>query len=79
MEKSLADIAVGASGTVLGFTKGSNAARQKLLAMGLIKGTAFQVARVAPLGDPVEIRIRNFALSLRKDEARALLVREDER
>jgi ferrous iron transport protein A len=44
--------------------------------MGLIKGTEFQIARVAPLGDPVEIRVRGFALSLRRDEARTLLVRE---
>lgn len=37
-------------------------------------GTEFQVARVAPLGDPVEIKIRNFNLSLRKDEAKTLRV-----
>lgn len=76
MEKTLADIAVGETGTVLGFAKGSNGYRQKLLAMGLIKGTDFQVTRVAPLGDPVEIRVRGYALSLRRDEASDLRVRE---
>lgn len=74
MEQTLADISVGETGTVLGFVKGTQAYRQKLLAMGLIKGAEFQVARVAPMGDPVEIRVRGFSLSLRKDEAKALLV-----
>ena len=76
MKKSLAEIKVGARGTILGFTQERSCSRQKLLAMGLIKGTEFQVARVAPLGDPVEIRVRGFALSLRRDEARTLLVQE---
>ena len=79
MEKTLADIAVGAAGTVLGFAQGATAYRQKLVAMGLIKGTAFQVARVAPMGDPVEIKIRGFSLSLRKVEAKALRVMEMEK
>jgi ferrous iron transport protein A len=43
--------------------------------MGLTKGTEFTVLRIAPLGDPVEIEIRGFRLSLRKNEADALLVR----
>ena len=76
MEKTLADIAVGETGTVLGFAKGSNGYRQKLLAMGMIKGTDFLVIRVAPLGDPVEIRVRGYSLSLRRDEAAALRVQE---
>ena len=76
MEKTLADFLVGEVGQVLGFAKGANSYRQKLLAMGLIKGTEFRVARVAPMGDPVEIRVRDFSLSLRKDEAKALRVLE---
>ena len=77
MEKTVADIAVGARGTILGFAKGTNTYRQKLLAMGLIKGTEFQMARVAPMGDPVEIKVRDFNLSLRKEEAKALRVEEE--
>ncbi len=76
MEKTVADIAVGASGKVLGFAPGGSNYRQKLLAMGLVKGTEFQVVRVAPVGDPVEIRVREYSLSLRKDEAKALRVEE---
>jgi ferrous iron transport protein A len=37
--------------------------------MGLIPGTTFVVSRIAPLGDPIEITVRGFALSLRKGEA----------
>jgi len=74
MEQTLADISVGEKGMVLGFVKGTQAYRQKLLAMGLIKGSEFEVARVAPMGDPVEIKVRGYNLSLRKDEAKALLV-----
>ena len=42
--------------------------------MGLTKTTQFTVVRRAPLGDPIEIRVRGFSLSLRKNEADALLV-----
>ena len=76
MEKTLNEIAVGQTGTVVGFIKGTSAYRQKLLAMGLLKGTRFKVVRVAPMGDPMEITVRDFSLSLRRDEAKALLVRE---
>jgi ferrous iron transport protein A len=76
MEKTLNEIAVGQTGTVVGFIKGTSAYRQKLLAMGLLKGTRFKVVRVAPMGDPMEITVRDFSLSLRRDEAKALLVQE---
>jgi len=76
MEKTLNEIAVGQTGTVVGFINGTSGYRQKLLAMGLLKGTRFKVVRVAPLGDPMEITVRDFSLSLRRDEAKALLVRE---
>ena len=42
--------------------------------MGLTPGTEFEVTRTAPLGDPVEIRVRGFDLSLRKDEAAILKI-----
>jgi len=74
MEQTLADIPVGEKGLVLGFAKGTQTFRQKLLAMGLLKGTEFLVARVAPMGDPVEIKVRDYSLSLRKNEAKAVLV-----
>ncbi len=65
---------VGDSGRVVGFEKSFTAYRQKLLAMGLTPGTEFQVIRIAPLGDPVEIRVRDTDLSLRQDEVSALRI-----
>ncbi len=69
-----ADLRVGARGRVLGFEKTASVYRKKLMAMGLTPGTEFTVARVAPLGDPVELHVRGFALTLRKDEASALRI-----
>ncbi len=78
MKETLAEFGVGDTGRVTGYFKGHGYKRyrSKLLAMGLIKGTEFTVNRVAPLGDPVEINLRGFSLSLRKDEATALIVEE---
>ena len=70
----LRDLTVGETGRITGFDKGSKAYRHKLLAMGLTPGTEFTVTRFAPMGDPVEIRVRGFSLSLRKDEAGTLEV-----
>ena len=74
MGNTLADLGVGMHGRVTGFDKGSKDYRKKIMAMGLIKGTEFTVNRVAPMGDPIEIEVRGYNLSLRKDEAAALTV-----
>ena len=74
MSQNLKDLAVGDTGRVVGFGEGSKAYRRKLLSMGLTPGVEFSVTRYAPMGDPVEIRVRGFSLSLRKDEAAALRV-----
>jgi ferrous iron transport protein A len=74
MSESLRQMAVGDSGRILGFGEGGKAYRKKLLSMGLTPGVEFSVVRYAPMGDPVEIRVRGFNLSLRKDEAQAILV-----
>lgn len=76
MEKTLADLGIGSQARVVGFTGNSGAYRRKLLAMGLTKGTDLKVNRVAPLGDPIEITVRGFQLSLRRDEAVALMIEE---
>lgn len=46
--------------------------RRRLLEMGVLPGTAIEVIRVAPLGDPIEVRLRGYALSLRREDARAI-------
>lgn len=71
---TLEQMAVGDQGRVTGFTEGARGYRKKLLAMGLTPGTPFTITRVAPLGDPVEIAVRGFRLSLRRHEAAALRV-----
>ena len=74
MQTHLRDLAVGSQGRVTGYAQGSASYRQKLLAMGLTTGTEFTITRQAPLGDPVELQVRGFHLSLRKVEADALTV-----
>jgi len=74
MSLNLKMLAVGDQGKIVGFDKAGKAYRKKLLAMGLTPGTEFKVTRFAPLGDPVEIKIRGFSLSLRKNEATVLLI-----
>lgn len=74
MEQHLGQLAVGSTATVSGFVKGQKEYRAKLLAMGVTKGITVKVTRVAPMGDPVEISVRGFSLSLRKDEAAVVLI-----
>jgi Fe2+ transport system protein FeoA len=50
--------------------------RARILEMGLLVGTPIELVRFAPLGDPVEIRIRGYNLSLRKHEADQIRVRK---
>lgn len=68
----LSMLKVGEEAKVLGFHTGSKVYRQKLLSMGLTRGTTFKVVRKAPMGDPVQIDVRGFSLSLRKQEAGVL-------
>ena len=48
--------------------------RQRLLEMGLTKGSSVEFIRTAPMGDPIEILVRGYRLSLRKQEAESVLV-----
>ncbi len=70
----LSNLKIGERAKIVGYAKKDKALRKKLLAMGLVKGTEITVVRTAPLGDPVEIEVRGFQLSLRKEEAQALNV-----
>lgn len=72
--KTLGDVAVGQSGQVVRL-HGDGALRRRLMDLGLIKGTPFTVVKVAPLGDPVEITVRGYELSIRKEEAAIVEVR----
>jgi ferrous iron transport protein A len=52
--------------------------RPRLMEMGLLVGTRVELVRFAPLGDPVEIKVRGYNLTLRKHEADQILVRANE-
>lgn len=77
MQYHLGQLSVGEKATITGFVDGQKEYRAKLLAMGLTKGIELELTRVAPLGDPLEISLRGFSLSLRKAEASAVLVEKD--
>lgn len=68
------DLSVGDSVRITGFEPSRRGYRKRLLTMGLTPGTQFTISRFAPMGDPVEIKIRGFSLTLRKDEAEILLL-----
>lgn len=78
MNLHLGNMLTGERGTVTGYTSDGKQYRARLLAMGLTKETSFTITRMAPLGDPVEIEVRGYALSLRKKEAAAVMVQKEE-
>ncbi len=60
---------------IVGYTpECANNYRHKLLAMGFTPGTVFSALRVAPLGDPIEIEIKGFLLSIRRAESQVLRI-----
>lgn len=71
---SLSSLTVGDQARVVSLQACDKSYRQKLLSLGLTRGTEFKVIRKAPLGDPIQIEVRGFALSLRKGEAHGLEV-----
>ena len=72
----LATLGVGQKGRVAGYDAGIIAASQaaRLSEMGLTKGTEVEVVRFAPLGDPIDIKVRGYHLSLRKREAAGIRI-----
>ena len=53
---------------------GEGAVKRRIMDMGLTKGTLVYVRKVAPLGDPVEVTVRGYELTLRKEDAGMILV-----
>ena len=68
------DLEVGQRGVIRRYGDCDREYRQKLLHMGVTRGTEFTLMRKAPLGDPVEIELKDFCLTLRQHEADALEV-----
>ena len=65
---SLAALPVGGT-AVVSRVHGERAVVRRLLEIGLVPGTSVTLQRVAPMGDPIELKVRNFALSIRRSEA----------
>jgi ferrous iron transport protein A len=70
---TLQQLTVGQQATIVRIG-GEKATRRRLLDMGLVTGETVTVARVAPLGDPIEVLIKGYHLSLRKQEAGQITV-----
>lgn len=73
--ESLKDLRVGQSATVAKLA-GVGAIKRRIMDMGLTKGTHVLVHKVAPLGDPIELTVRGYELTLRRDEAECILVED---
>lgn len=72
-EKTLRDVKIGQTAIVRKL-KGEGALKRHIMDMGITKGVEVHVRKVAPLGDPIEITVRGYELSLRKSEAENVLV-----
>ena len=70
---TLKDVSVGSTVTVKKL-EGDGAAKRRIMDMGITKGTSVYVRKVAPLGDPIEVTVRGYELSLRKAEAEKIIV-----
>ena len=66
--KTLKEVPVGQTCRVVKL-KGEGSLRRRIMDMGIVKGVEIYVRKVAPLGDPIEITLRGYELSIRKDEA----------
>jgi ferrous iron transport protein A len=73
MKGSLADLPFGQHAKIVSINCERRLSR-RLMEMGLLPGTTVRVVRVAPLGDPIELRVRNYSLSVRRAEAAKIAV-----
>ena len=71
--KTLKDVKVGETCTVARL-HGEGPVKRRIMDMGITKGVEVYVRKVAPLGDPIEVTVRGYELSLRKSEAESILV-----
>ena len=74
---SLDNLVPGEKGTIQSIVTPAAGLRQRLMEMGLTKGTRVELIRLAPLGDPIEILVRGYRLSLRKEEAGSVNIEKD--
>ena len=75
--KTLRDVEIGET-CVVKKLHGEGAVKRRIMDMGVTKNTEIFVRKVAPLGDPIEVKVRGYELSIRKDDAEMVEVYEEE-
>ena len=73
---NLSNLKPGQQGTILKLESGIGPIRRRLMDMGVIPGERIKVEKVAPMGDPIEVTIKGYSLTLRKNEARGIEIEE---
>ena len=73
--KSLRDVSCGET-VVVRKLEGEGAVKRRIMDMGVTKGASIYVRKVAPLGDPIEVTVRGYELTLRKQDAEKIMVEE---
>ncbi len=76
MKKRLSELKPGETGIIVEIT-GDKILRRRIMDMGLVRDRRIKVIRNAPLGDPVEFEALGYPISLRKDEAKYIIVEVD--
>ena len=69
------DLKIGQVGTIAA-VGGEGALRLRFLDMGLIPGTKVQLQKIAPMGDPIQIQVRGYELTIRRDDAKKITLQE---
>ena len=72
--KTLKDVKIGETAIVTKLN-GMGALRRRIMDMGITKGTSIYLRKVDPLGDPIEVTVRGYELSLRKEDAENIIVK----
>lgn len=71
--KTLKDVKIGETVTVSKLN-GTGPLKRRIMDMGITKGTTLYIRKVAPLGDPIEITVRGYELSIRKSDAENIII-----
>lgn len=72
MEPKFSELKKGDKVKIVGYNEGDARYKSKLLSMGLVRGVTMEVMQVAPLGDPIEVSVLSYRLSLRREEGNVL-------
>ena len=73
--KNLRDVPVGGKAVVKKL-EGQGPTKKRIMDMGITKGVTVNVVKVAPLGDPIEVKVRGYQLSVRRADAESILIEE---